>query len=311
MAKTRLPVAVLTALLVIAGLCPCWGQVGYVVYEEDPALAPEPLHPGHLHWFVGFEFQLVFADVDQRLRGIVDFGELGTDVVQLPTADLDWDIGGRFELGAHLPSGCGDVSLVFRALHVEGSEILPNFDLFGEALLDSFLEVGVIDFDYTTPRLPLDSMWSLRGRIGPRFARVDFETVAEGFLVGQRARSLYRSAGGHAGLDIEAALGHSGLRLLGRVDGAALGGRVRQQFDEVFFLPGLMAIGAGTVVHEDRFVPTLAVELGLGWDVPWSCHGLNFAVGYRFERWWNVGDAFDSHADLNLHGVFFRAEWNF
>ncbi len=294
----------IVALLLAAAWSPCRGQSGVVIYQEGTLLEDELAPPRPARFFVGFELELVAPDLDQHLRGTVDLGGGVIDVVELPNADLDAALGARLQLGWNLSSGVGDLSVVFRGFSTEGSEFLdPGF-------LDTLLEVDVLDFDFTSPPLALDSAWSLRGRIGPRLTRVHFETLAETWFVGQRASSTFRGAGGHAAVEIEAALGRSGLRVIGKLDGAALWGQVRQDFDEVFFF-GPTVLVAGATLREDRFVPSLAAELGLGWDAPWSVFGLNFAVGYRFERWWNVGDAFDSRADLNIHGMFLRAQWSF
>ncbi len=294
----------IVVLLVAAVWAPCRGQVGVIVYEEGTFLPDDdPAPPRPVRFFVGVDFELVYADLDQRLRGPVDLGGGVIDIIELPNADLDVDLALRLEFGWHLWSGAGDLSIVLRGLSAEGNDFREP------RTIETFLELDVVDLDFTSRRWTFDPAWSVRWRAGARFARVHFDTFAESWFVGQRVSNTFRGAGAHLGVETEAAVG-PGLRFIAKVDGSAMGGSIRQDFDEIFFF-GPVVVLAGTTVREDQFVPVLAAELGLGWDAPWSVFGLNFAAGYRFERWWNVGDVFDSRADLNIHGLFFRAQWNF
>jgi hypothetical protein len=105
------------------------------------------------------------------------------------------------------------------------------------------------------------------------------------------------------------------LALVGRVDGWISLGRIRQGFFEVATTPGPVGLPlvSETRLSSSQAVPSLNIQLGLGWQPPGWCN-THFFLGYGYEYWWNVGresNTLDSRGELSDQGVLLRAEFNF
>jgi hypothetical protein len=130
-----------------------------------------------------------------------------------------------------------------------------------------------------------------------------------------RTTNSYVGFGPHAGLGLERHMGERGLTLVGRVDGWISLGRIRQGFFETSTTPGPngLPVATETRVSSSQAVPSINVQLGLGWQPPGWCHTYVFA-GYVYEYWWNVGRESsipDSRGEVSDQGILFRAEFNF
>ena len=76
-------------------------------FEEDPLL-DLPQLPA-IGWFAGAEASLVGPHVKNELKNMVPFaGRPVPDKIALQSANLDWTVSPRFEVGYRLPSGFGE-----------------------------------------------------------------------------------------------------------------------------------------------------------------------------------------------------------
>src|SRR5439155_9662387 len=132
------------------------------------------------------------------------------DLIQLPTAELDWAGSPRFELGYRLAECFGAFSVAYRFFSTEGEAALPNFDLDG-GLLRSRLDVNVVDLDYSSRELSLGPNWDMQWRVGVRFGDVFFDSHAESLFFEQRASNNFFGAGPHVGLHLGRPLGLPGM----------------------------------------------------------------------------------------------------
>jgi hypothetical protein len=281
-------------------------------YEDHngPTLRGDPLlddkcdsPPG---WFGAVELGIVGAHVRNRLVSDVAIAG-GTDTVHLPTADLDWTVSPRFEVGYRLPQAAGEFLLAYRFLVTSGSQDIPGFDAAGNAgALHSRLDLHAWDFDYANWENSLLPWCEMRWRVGARLAAVYFDSTAASPLLEQHTGNDFVGAGPHAGLDVRHDLGETGLAVFGRVEGAFLVGRSSQSFEEVL-LPGPGAVGGATRALQTNAAPWLNLQVGAEW-VPAGNERLRLSAGYTFERWWNFADVAGSRGDLTVQGVFLRGE---
>jgi hypothetical protein len=229
------------------------------------------------------------------------------NVVHLPTAELDWTGAPRFELGYRFPEGCGELLFSYRFLVSDGRATIPQFDFGDVGLLKSHLDMQVFDFDYGSREYSLDPHWDMKWRAGVRLANVFFDSLAEGFFREERTSNHFIGAGAHVGLDLWRRLDIDGLGLFIRLEGASVLGQISQGFERVIATDPLA--GGATLIHHTQGVPVLNVQAGLSWT-PWYGR-TRYALGYEFERWWYLGEAADSRAELTTQGIFFRAEVGF
>lgn len=276
----------------------------------DPLLdRPGSPPPG---WFASLELNVLAPHIQNRLQGQVAVDGFVPDTVHLPTAPLDWTGAPRLDIGYRLPEGCGEFLVGYRFLVSEGTNLLYGFDLDGgDAFLKSRLNMNVIDLDYASREYSLGRYWDMKWRVGGRIAVVYFDSLAEGVFLEQKTSNHFVGGGPHAGLDLWRSLDWPGLSLFGRIDGATVIGQISQSFEETFPDENGNLVGAATLVHHTQAVPVLGVQAGLSWTPYWRRHLSRYALGYEFERWWSVGDAGDSQANITTQGVFFRAEFGF
>jgi hypothetical protein len=270
----------------------------------DPPCPP----PG---WFTGLEFDLVAPHVKSRVLGTVAITGFEPDVVQLPAADLDWTGVVRVALGYRLPQAFGEVVLSYRNLTTYGKALLDGFDLNGlPGYLKSRLDADVVDLDYGGRPIPLGGCWDVQWHLGARLMSLFFDSQAVASMVEQRASNSFVGAGPHAVLDLRRELPRQGMALFGRVEGAALWGRVHQNFEEVGFLGG-PPVGGATLLEGTQAVPMLSARVGLEYSWPFYCGRVRVAFGYEWERWWHVGRLGDSEAEVTVQGVFIQTEYGF
>ncbi len=272
----------------------------------------------HEGLFATLEASIVGTHVKNRLVNTVQIGDVFTDTVHLPSAELDGTVSPRFELGYRLPENYGEFLVAYRFLIADG--VANAFTDLGPARLKSRINLNEIDLDYVSRDFSLAQNYDLRWRLGSRLAgvffdsRLDVAAPPNDFGVGAATESVSNSflgAGPHFGLDLARRLDVPGASIFTRVDGAVAVGRIRQGFDETFTFAGDgTSIGGATTVSKTQAVPMLGVQFGVAWS-PFGCKYATWSVGYEFEQWWNVGRAQGSVADLSFQGVFFRAEFSF
>jgi hypothetical protein len=292
-------------------------------YQDDngPLLLGDPLldrpyspAPG---WFWAVEMNVVAPQIKNRLQAPVAidspvFQQSGIQallpsVVHLATAELDWTGAPRFQLGYRFPEGCGEFLFSYRFLGSDGRTTIPEFDFGDDGLLRSHLDMDVFDFDYGSREYSLDPHWDMKWRAGVRLANIFFDSLAEGFFREERTSNHFVGGGPHLGLDLWRKLDIEGLDLYIRLEAASVVGQISQGFERIIATDPLA--GGATLVHHTQGVPVLNVQAGLSWS-PWYGR-TRLALGYEFERWWYLGEAADSRAELTTQGIFFRAEVGF
>jgi hypothetical protein len=266
---------------------------------------------GGFGWFVGIETDIVGAHLKNRLIGPVAFSG-STDVVQLPSAQLDWTASPRVEVGYRLPEGCGAIVLAYRSLVAEGGDLLPGFDLDGsDGVLWSRLNVNTLDVDYASHEYALGQCWDLRWKAGARVAGIFFDSTGFGQFREEHSSNNFVGAGPHVGLDVTRRLGAYGLALFSRLDFAALVGDIHQSFEEEFVAPSGTLVGAASRVSGAQVVPDLHFQAGISWSPGGLYRSLHLSGGYEIENWWDVGQVGLSRAELTSQGIFLRARWDF
>jgi hypothetical protein len=288
----------------------------------DPLLdLPGCATPG---WIAGIEATIVGVHIKNRLAASVpvlgpfpppttfpDTHEV-IDTVHLPMAQLDWVGSPRIEIGYRFPEGFGEFIVSYRSLVTEGQSILTGFDIDGsDGVLRSRLNMNVVDLDYNSREFSLWPHWDMKWRVGVRIAAVFFDSQAVAFSHEERTSNNFVGAGPHVGLDLTRCLALPGLSLFGRVEGAAVVGKIRQAFEENIFFDDGSVSGGAVNAQQTQAVPVVHVQAGLTWAAPCAVHPLRLSGGYELEQWWNVGQVGSSQASITAQGIFLRAEWNF
>ena len=135
----------------------------------------------------------------------------------------------------------------------------------------------------------------------------------------QKASSDFFGTGPHARLDLERrVVTIPGLSLFGRLDGAVLIGRVKQniRLEVPDGLGNVIADGGNS--NSTQAVPELGVQLGLSYIVQ-AVPGLKITSGYDFSQIWNVGRLGQSangvtsntQGQLTTNGWFLRGQYDF
>jgi hypothetical protein len=301
----------------ITDIAPC-GPPACTPYEDrnGPLLIGSPLldsAPGTPGWVAALDVGLVVPHIKNRLTAPVTLASGATDTVHLPTADLGLRGMPKIELGYRFGQAAGELTLSYRVLVADGSQIvgpaeLPPFAPTG-AGLRSRLDLQVIDLEYGSyePRTVcgVDMKW----RVGVRtLIAFNDSQAANGFLA-QQTVNHYWGVGPVASVDFRHAVGHTGLALFGRLESSVPIGRLTQQFSET------MATDTGeSHFFSNEPILTFAVQAGLTWTPRW-CDRLHVSAGYLYEHFWDLGSMGvspgASREELSIQGGFLRAEWNY
>jgi hypothetical protein len=258
------------------------------------------------------EFDILVPHVKNRLQAPVTVDGFEPNWVHVPGADLDWTGSPRFELGYRLAQGYGEFLLSYRFLVSEGNATLFGFDLDGsDGDLRSRLNVNVVDLDYSSREYSLWPHWDMKWKVGARLATIFFDNRATGLFLEQRTSNNFVGAGPHVGLDLTRTFDNPRLGLFARIEGASLLGEISQSFEESVLSQDNTLAGGATLVHHSQAVPIVEVQAGLSWTPTWWNQGSRFVFGYMFQRWWDVGKAGFSRAELTTQGVFLRGEFGF
>jgi hypothetical protein len=282
-------------------------------FEQDPLLdPPNLLLPG---WFADVETEIAVAHVKNKLANTVSIVGAAPNTVSLPSAELDWTVAPRFELGYRLPSGFGGFAFAYRFLTTEGTQGTIGTD--GPAVLHSRLELNEFDFDYVSREFSLWPLWEMQWRFGGRLTELFFDSRADEGLAAaaagsgifeSRVSNSYVGFGPHWCLELVRRLDDSGFSLIGRADGALHLGRLRQGFSEA----STTSLVGETRTSTTQAVPMLNTQAGIGWNPP-AYPQLQLFLGYEYEYWWNVGrdSLTTSRGELSDQGIFLRAQFNF
>lgn len=277
------------------------------VKQYDPLLDDQPPPPPG--WFAGVEGDVTAAHIKDRLSDAVRLGGKPF-VFRVPSADLDWTVAPRVELGYRVGHGIGEFLVAYRGLSTEGEQFTGAQ---GAADLKSRLNENTLDFDYADRDLLPVPHLDMRWWAGVRLAGVFFDSRAGqgGGNLLQRTSSNYLGAGPNTGLEAAYPLGLPGLAFYGVVDGAALLGHLHQEFEVGRTLAG-RTLAAREDTRTTRASGVFGLQLGLRWTPP-EYERVRFFLGYEFEYWWQMGrnDDTGSTADLFEHGILFRGEVTF
>jgi len=288
-------------------------------FRPDPLLDPPRLDG--LGWFADVDVGLLKPHLKNQLTNTVTFPDGSSTTVGLPAATLNWTVSPRFEVGYSLPSGFGAISLGYRFLVSEGTNLVFGPD--GPATLKSRLDVNMGDLDWSSREYTPWTLWDVKVHLGLRYLSVYFDSQAnEPFAAAAAGTGIFNSRttnsfvgiGPHTGLDLSRRLGFGGLALVGSVDVSFAFGRIRQGYFASSTTPGVGGLPqtGETIVASSMAVPVLNSRLGLGWQPP-AYPGVRLFAGYQFEYFWDVGQLLPA----NTFGEFFdsgavlKAEFNF
>lgn len=290
-------------------------------FERDPLLDPPPLpSPG---WFAGVDLGIIVPHVKNRLTDMVTVPGGTANTVHVPGADLNWTVSPRFELGYRLPSGFGEFALSYRFFTTEGSQLSTGPD--GVAALKSRLDVNIADLDYANNEFFRFQCpyCDLKWHFGLRFVGTYFddrsdepfaEAAAGSGVFERKTTNNFWGFGPHMGLELTRRLEASGFAFVGRVDGATILGRLRQNFSEESTTPGPNGelLAGNTRQSVSQNVPIINAFAGFSWQPPGSTSFLLYA-GYEYEYWWNIGrdSSTLSRGELSDQGIVLGAEFNF
>jgi hypothetical protein len=256
------------------------------------------------------DIALVAPHINNRLVNTVavPWGT-GTEIVHVPQASLDWTGAPVLTLGYRLPQGFGEFLVSERFLVSQGTDNVANFDVLGDAMLRSRLNLNVVDLDYASREWSLAPLWDMKWQAGVRIADIFFDSRAQGRVREERTSNSFVGAGPHAGLELARRFDDTGLAAFARLDYGLLLGGIDQSFEETRTPIGGSAVGGAVNAHQTQAIDHLTFETGLTW-APREDH-MRFSLGYLIEQWWYLGQVDPSRADLRDQGVFFRAEFNF
>jgi hypothetical protein len=260
-------------------------------------------------FFFNTELDIVGTSVKNHLKADVTRTDGVVDTVTVPQASLGWTVSPRIEVGYRLPECLGDLSLSYRFLVTDGSATVAGTD--PAEHVRSRVNVNIFDFDYSSARFSPFPHYDMKYTIGIRLASLYFDSRLSDDVFFQRSSNYLFGAGPHLGLEVDRRIALvPGLAIVGKIDGAVVVGQVRQNFGENVTNPDGSEATGGFSQRQTKSVPDLNLRLGLSYTPP-SLSAVRFSAGYTFERWFDLGQLHDSHADLTSQGVFLRTEVDF
>jgi hypothetical protein len=232
------------------------------------------------------------------------------------SADLDWTVAPRIELGYRMGEGLGEFTVDYRFFATQGVANLPEVG--GTTAAKSRLDLDCLNLGYTSREIALGPHWDMMWSVGVRFASTFYDNQNNTFGAGalttvEHASAYWIGAGPWVGLDLARTLPIDGLSIYGRLRGANLWGHEAQHFTDI---TGTLF---GTAKANDSpGVAVVEVQGGLRWSAPPGCHLNYLFFGYMFELWTQVArddstgvNFFGSIGDFYDNGLVFRAEFTF
>jgi hypothetical protein len=287
----------------------------------DPLLdRPRAPLPG---WFVNAESSVVGVHLTNQLTNTLTLSATRTDTVRFPGNPLNWTVTPRFEFGYRLPDGWGALQIGYRFLTTEGSDLFAvTQGAPTDAAQKGRLDINIIDLDYVSREYSLGPNWEMRWAVGVRAFFLYFDSQLSflnaspnpGDVLTQLETNHVYLYGFHGVLDLSRKTPVPGLAIFGRLDGSGMVGRIGQTYSESLAPTpdGSRPAFAQTRLNRTDGVPTLAAEVGLTYTVP-AWNNSRFLLGYQYETFWEMGRIAEtgSRAQVNIQGVFLRAEFNF
>jgi hypothetical protein len=282
-----------------------------VTVPESPCPCLPPACPRPPGLFASVEFAIAFPHVNNGLAAPVTVRPFNApDLVALPAVGLQSTVAPQVTLGYRLRDDLGAFLLSYRNLSSDGREIVSNFDIAGDGMVWSRLDINTVALAYSTSEHPLGALWSLRWEVGAKLSSIYFDSYGQGDVIGQRVSDHFLGAGPMVALNVTRELPGTGLAVYARTEFADLLGQVTQRYAETVGDPRQPAGFGGLDVHGSQAVPTLAVQAGLSWLArPDGRYRLT--AGYSFEQYWAAGKLGPTHGDVLAHGVFLRGEFNY
>lgn len=165
-----------------------------------------------------------------------------------------------------------------------------------------------------------DCLTSVDWLLGIRYAHLEQSFHGDFAISGTTTvdtRIEFKGLGPRIGIELERRL-NLGFLVYGNAIGNVLFGELAASYTQRNATAGIQATSG---FDDDRVVPQLDLELGMGWQN--LCGNLRLNAGYYFGTWFNVattpewidavqaGNASDVDESLIFHGFTFRAEYRF
>jgi major outer membrane protein len=272
-----------------------------------------PRDPG---WYVQHGVGLFKPHIKSRITSGAPLSPQFTAPVQLPMGGLlDWTGSPDLHLGYRFAASQDELHVRYQGVFSQGSQVSPGFDAFGSATLTGRLSANIVDLDYVSRELLYRAIMpnltrDVDFRFGIRTATVFFDSRAVGHqILNEHMSNMFAGVGPRVGFDASRWV-FGGLGFYFQSEGSALVGQVHQRFSETALVNGSRLIASSSTPYQSTGVGILALESGLRWVPRWN-ENLRLSIGYHWERWWNVGAADGSNAELTLQGIFFRGELRF
>ena len=279
-----------------------WGPLGSVSQNQG--------------WFFDAELVLAFPRLKYRATNDTPLPITGA-TLDVPTKSLSGTIAPTFEAGYRLGESLGLVAASYSFLNSDGT---GNVNVGGtDYAVRTRASINTFDIDYGTTPYEFAPRYTYSWRLGARVSDVFFDSQARAGQMFQKASSEFFGSGPHARLDLERrVVTVPGLSLFGRLDGAVLVGRVKQDYR--LEMPdgfGNLLVDTGRN-NRSQAVPELNLQLGLSYIVQ-SVPGLKFTSGYDFSQIWNVGrlgansdgGVSRTRGELTTNGWFLRGQYDF
>jgi hypothetical protein len=303
---------------------PSWPT--YHFNQLDPLLdRPYAAPPG---WYTNVEMNFVFVHLRNQLSAPVPNALTGaSDFVSIGGNPINPTISPRFEIGYRFPGNWGGIQLGYRFLTSQGSGQTitgPLDDIQAPGRQAGVLEYNMIDLTYVSREFALGPFWDLRWGVGARALFLYFNSgvqfqnpgLAQGDIIAQNTSNSLAGFGVWAFGELERKMPVLGLALFGRFEATDLEAQIRQGFSET------VASGSGTLLpFSARYdfsvgVPILREIVGLSYTVPqWNYS--RFMLGLQWDTYFQIGrdnltlGIPTSRGQLDLYGLFFRAEFHF
>ena len=262
----------------------------------------------NLGWFASVDLDLLGAHVNNELVAPVTAG-LHTNNVRLASADLNWTVSPRFEVGYRLGQGAGELLVSYRFLSTDGTATTPAFDALGNAgSLRSRLDMHVVDLDYANQENSLLPWAEMKWRVGVRITSLFFDSEETAPALQQHVSNHFVGAGPHAALELWKPIMDRQVGLFFKIDAAGVLGSVMQTFEET--IPDAAGLSTSGITRQSQYMPTvmLNVQAGVSWT---PRDNWRISCGYTYEHWWDATYDGNSRGDVMTQGVFFRAEWKY
>jgi hypothetical protein len=303
---------------------PSWPTYNY--NQPDPLLdRPYAAGPG---WYTNVEPNFLLVHLRNQLGGPVTNGITGaTDFIKFEGNPVNATISPRFELGYRFPGNWGGFQLGYRFLTTQGSDFMttgPEDDIQAPAQQRGILNFNLVDFTYVSREFAVGPYWNMRWGAGARALFLYFNSglqfINPGSALGDiRAQNESNSVSGFgvwSFIDLERKMPIPGLALFGRFEATDLEAQIRQGYSETVNGPSGVPLAFAARYDFSVGVPILREVAGASYTVPhWNYS--RFMLGIQYETFFQIGrdqntsNIPNSRGQLDLYGLFFRAEFNF